>query len=139
MSTIKDLGPCHHLPVEGETFRAVGWLGPDSDYPRGAVSGEFKERLKDLCAAPWQPFISMGFHQCELCQFDGPKFNANVFVPYDGTIYIAPVGVVHYIAAHWYQPPGVFIQAVLACPPMRSMQYYKAIIANGGRSLSKPP
>ena len=44
-------------------------------------------------------------------------------------------GITHYIAAHWYRPPDVFLEAVRACPPMRSMDYMKALLANGGRGL----
>jgi len=37
--------------------------------------------------------------------------------------------------AAWCRPPQVFIDAVLACPPMRSAGYWQALLANGGRSL----
>jgi hypothetical protein len=48
---------------------------------------------------------------------------------------MAPVAVAHYISAHWYRPPQIFIEAVLKCPPIDSMNYKKAPLANGGRSL----
>ena len=48
-------------------------------------------------------------------------------------MYAAPVAVVHYIAAHWYCPPQIFIDAVLACPQMASMEYKKALLDSGGR------
>jgi hypothetical protein len=99
----------------------------------------FFSKLKDLCAAPWQPVASGGFHVCEICQFDGPGFSDNVFVPYQGRIYVAPVAIVHYIAVHWYRPPQVFVDAVMTCPAIRSMEYKKAILANGGRTLVVPP
>ena len=50
-------------------------------------------------------------------------------------MYAAPVAVVHYIAAHWYCPPQIFIDAVLACPQMASMEYKKALLDSGGRDL----
>jgi hypothetical protein len=50
---------------------------------------------------------------------------------------VAPELIVHNIAAHWYKPPDVFIEAVLACPDMRSMEYKKAILNNRGRELLK--
>jgi hypothetical protein len=95
----------------------------------------FFRKLAQLCADPWQPVVSAGAHACELCQFDAPQFSANVFVPHAGKIYAAPVAVVHYVAAHWYCPPQVFIDAVLACPHMTSMEYKKALLANRGRGL----
>lgn len=135
MTAIKDLAPCHYLPLECAALRAVGWLGRESEWPKGSVPSEFLDKLKELCADPWQPIVSAGGHQCDLCQFDGPCFGSNVFVPYRGSIYVAPVGIVHYIVAHWYRPPEEFIQGVLACPPMRSVDYLKALLANGGRGL----
>ncbi|WP_139215492.1 DUF7919 family protein [Lysobacter sp. cf310] len=84
---------------------------------------------------PWQPFVTAGLHSCELCQFDAPKFSANIFIPFEGRIFVAPVGIVHYIAAHWYLPPSRFQEAVMHCPSMRSMEYKKAILSNGGRPL----
>ena len=99
------------------------------------ISEQFFCKLKELCSAPWQPIVSGGFHCCELCQFDAPRFSDNVFVPYRGKIYVAPVAIVHYISTHWYRPPQIFVDAVLTCAPMHSMDYNKAMFANGGRSL----
>jgi hypothetical protein len=137
MAEINDLSACDYFPFEGVDLIAVGWLGSNSSYMRGSVSASFLHALKTLCESPWQPVGASGMHQCELCQFDGPNFGDNVFVPHAGRIYVAPVGVIHYIAAHWYQPPPVFIDAVLACPPMRGQDYLKALLANGGRNLIK--
>ncbi|WP_431262509.1 hypothetical protein ACQ859_20515 [Roseateles chitinivorans] len=135
MTALKDLDRCTCLPLDCDALLAVGWLGVDGDFRRGEVSSDFFEKLKALCVEPWQPVASAGFHQCGLCQFDGPRFSSNVFVPFNGSIYVAPVGIVHYVAAHRYLPPQVFIDGVLACPPMRSMAYHKALLANGGRGL----
>jgi hypothetical protein len=135
MAAIKDLDPCHYLPLECTALRAIGWLATGSEYTRGSASSEFVQKLKELCADPWQPMVSAGRHECELCQFEAPAFSGNVFVPHQGSIYVAPVAIVHYIAAHWYLPPESFIHGVLACPPMRSLEYHKALLANGGRSL----
>ena len=97
----------------------------------------FFEKLQALCRDPWQPVTSSGFHSCDLCQFDAAKFSLNVFVPYGGSIYVAPVGISHYIASHWYKPPDVFVDAVMLCPTMNSMEYKKAILSNGGRAFVK--
>lgn len=91
--------------------------------------------LQSLCVSPWQPVVSLGWHTCELCQFDGPRFSDNVFIPYQGKIYVTPVAIVHYVAAHRYLPPQIFVDAILACPAMNSMEYKRALLANGGRSL----
>jgi hypothetical protein len=124
-----------YFPLECDTLVAVGWLGTEAAFETGRVSEPFFGRLKNLCSAPWQPVVSFGFHVCELCQFDTPAFSDNVFIPYQGKIYVAPVAIVHYIAAHWYRPPQIFVDAVLTCPAIQSMDYKKAILANGGRGL----
>lgn len=139
MTTINDLDPCHYLPVDCAALRSIGWLGAQSEFVRCKASPEFFDKLKALCADPWQPVVSAGCHRCELCQFEAPAFHGNVLIPFQGHVYVAPIAVVHYVAAHWYCPPDEFIEAVLACPPMRSIHYYKALLANGGRSLMNPP
>jgi hypothetical protein len=135
MATLRDLERCTYLPLDCDMLLAVGWLGKDADFEKGTVAQDFYQKLKKLCANPWQPVATAGVHECELCQFDPPHFSANVFVPYKGKIYAAPVGIVHYVAAHRYRPPQVFVEAVLACPLIDTMDYKKAILANGGRSL----
>lgn len=135
MAGISDLEPCRYLPLQNEALLAVGWLEHGVEFRQGRVAEDFYAKLKALCSDPWQPVVSAGLHQCSLCQFDSPAFSSNVFVPYSGRIYVAPVGILHYIAAHWYCPPEVFVAAVLACPPMRSMEYKRSVLANGGRSL----
>jgi hypothetical protein len=137
MATIEDLSQCCYLPVPSENLLAVGWLSRESVFERGAVDPEFYEKLKVLCSEPWQPVVAAGKHYCELCQFEPPGFSSNLFVPYAGRVYVAPVAVVHYIAAHWYRPPVVFVRAVMECPSMNSMGYKKALLLNGGRDLVK--
>lgn len=138
MASITDLAPCNYLPLDCAALVAVGWLGENSEFTRGPVSPDFFHKLKKLCVEPWQPVAVAGRHSCELCQFDAPGFSDNVFVPYQGQIFVAPVAIVHYIAAHHYLPPRIFIEAVVACPPTRSMEYKKALLSNGGRGLVRP-
>jgi len=135
MTLLRDLAPCTHLPFKCEALTAIGWLDTEAEYTRGSVSPEFFLKLKELCRSPWQPAVAVGSHECNLCQFDGPRFSANVYVPYQEKIYVAPVAIVHYIAAHFYLPPAIFASAVSVCPTMQSAEYKQAILANGGRSL----
>ena len=135
MAEIPDLSPCDYFPFTSDALVAVGWLGKGSDYAKGAVARKFIDKLRDLLVHPWQPVISPGLHECELCQFNGPCFSKNVFVPFSSRIYVAPEGIGHYIEAHWYKPPNIFIQAVAACPKMNSMAYKKSLLKNGGREL----
>jgi len=96
----------------------------------------FFDKLVELTHSPWQPAIVFaGIHECELCQFQPAYGKDNIFIPYQGSIYVAPELIVHYIAAHRYKPPQVFVDAVMDCPAMKSMDYKKALLANGGRPL----
>ena len=61
----------------------------------------------------------------------------NLFVPGDGFLYAAPSMIAHYILAHQYAPPQEFRDAVLRCPPMRSPEYFAAIIQHGPESFAK--
>jgi hypothetical protein len=135
MTSIKDLERCSYFDIECETLTAIGWLGKDLTFETGPVSEQFFCKLKEISSVPWQPMASAGIHFCEFCQFDAQGFSENVFVPYRGRIYVAPTAIVHYISNHWYRPPQIFVDAVLSCPPMRSIDYYKTVLANGGRSL----
>jgi len=134
MSDIPDLEPCTYLS-DDPAIIAVGWLDADAAYPAGEMPPELYRKLLELCVRPWQPFAAAGYHTCNLCQFDGPRFTNNLFIPYQSRIYAAPEAITHYIAAHRYLPPAVFLAAVDACPPMQSMDYKRALLANGGRTL----
>ncbi|SMC29469.1 hypothetical protein SAMN02745857_03857 [Andreprevotia lacus DSM 23236] len=135
-----DLAPYAPDHPNAATLRAVGWLAQGQDYPQGAVPAAFYRKLVELCAAPWQPAVAAGVQQCVLCQVDGPHSGGELYVPHanEGLIYIAPVAIAHYVASHWYLPPPVFVAAVLACPPMRSVAYHRAMLACGGRGLLQP-
>jgi hypothetical protein len=61
----------------------------------------------------------------------------NLFIPGDGLLYVAPSTIIHYIDSHDYLPPIEFIDAVLRCPRMRSMEYLKAIRKNAFPGLLK--
>lgn len=139
MAAIPDLQPCRYFPIATpERLLAVGWLGKHVEYKQGSVEDRFFRKLQALAVNPWQPFAAAGHHECELCQYDAARFSANLFIPYDGVIYAAPVGILHYIATHWYRPPPIFMLAVMECPEMNSDAYKKAILANGGRLLLGP-
>ncbi|TWT33830.1 hypothetical protein KOR34_36640 [Posidoniimonas corsicana] len=136
MAAVVDLEPCSCLPVGGVHILAVGWLGASSPIPTGPTPKDVYQRLKEFLVNPWQPFVSMGVHECELCQFEGEAVgNANLFIPYDQRIYVCPAMISHYINAHRYQPPSVFMEAVRACPPMHSMEYKKLLVQCNGRIL----
>jgi hypothetical protein len=137
-------------PLAGELFktlRAVGWIEQDHSFTRGEVTEKFFGELVQLLVQPWQPAVAAGLHRCALCRFTGGpgtvSYNgtsvsvgaANLFVPGDEFIYVAPSLIVHYVDAHEYCPPKEFIGAVSHCPPMRSMKYLHQIKTIGGAGL----
>jgi hypothetical protein len=115
----------------------VGWLMRGQDYPIGPVEPRIFDKLRQLCDARWVSLLpaTAGFHECELCQFDPARMHGEVILPGEGCVYVAPRGIVHYIARHWFCPPEAFQHAVTACPPVGGMAYKQALLANGGRSL----
>ncbi len=48
---------------------------------------------------------------------------ANLWVPADDVVYVAPELVLHYVTGHKYLPPLEFIDAVMACPEQGSAAY----------------
>lgn len=130
MAWYEDLAPCDYFgPDCTPCLRAVGWLEQGRPFPTGKVEVEVYARLLELLKEPWQPSFFMGFHRCELCQYEGETGTRNLFVPADGLAFVAPEMIAHYMNAHGYRPPDEFCAAVLACPPMRSMPYLKAILS----------
>ncbi|MFC3195969.1 hypothetical protein ACFODZ_17090 [Marinicella sediminis] len=134
---IKDLEQCDFLPIKEDFILAVGWLDKNYDFNKGSVSIEFYKKLKELCNNPWQPFVSAGMHKCNICQFDGPVFNSNIYLPENDKIYVSPVAILHYINCHHYSPPNEYVNAVLNCPDISSMEYKKKLLSNGGGVLLK--
>lgn len=106
-------------------------------------------KLAELLVVPWQPVITMGKHDCPFCRFTGGPADfsfegldvqlgvRNIFIPADGFLFVAPSLILHYIDSHGYSPPSEFQQAVVACPPTRSMEYLRAIVKNGPKGFGK--
>jgi len=134
----EDLTPCTYFGLD-TALVAVGWLERGRPFYVGEVDAAVYSALVEMCHRPWQPVVFGGAHKCDLCQFDGRSGAANLFIPHEGVLYACPALVVHYIDAHWYCPPEPFRRAVLACPPMHSMAYLRAIAAAGGARLGRPP
>ena len=148
MAHFADLTPCRYFSFDHEgKLLAVGWLDPDFDFHRGDVDPDVVNDLTMMLVNPWQPCACMGWHDCPFCRFShGPRqftYNnttvdlgiSNLFIPGDGVLYVAPSLVLHYIDAHGYGVPDVFADAVMDCPPMRSMDYLKLLVKCGPPSL----
>lgn len=142
-------------PVDSKLIRFVG-----EPYVTGEVDEAVFERLCELTQNPPQ-FIwpaHGGITRCNRCRFTGgggtvyspkstngaPKgiryevsatIQGVLWVPGDGFLWLCSRSITHYIDAHGFCPPSDFCDAVMRCPPLRSMEYLKAILANGGREL----
>jgi hypothetical protein len=153
VSAIEDLKPFDFFPFDRQpSLRAIGWLDHEPIANTRQIQNGFFEKLFELLVNPWQPFASAGYHDCSHCRFTGgPKEirmqnrsvrigNANLFVPADDCVFVAPSSVIHYIDAHEYCPPRVFQDAVLSCPEMRSMEYFRALRRHVSiKALESPP
>lgn len=136
MATYADLAPLPYFGGEHSgVLKAVGWLGPESDYRKGSLDVTVYRRLTELLSKPFQPIVTPGFHECELCQFDRTPGSTNLYVPGDGFLYVAPELIGHYVNMHYYRPPDEFCTAVMKCPDTHDIQYKKLFLKNGGRSL----
>lgn len=147
MTYFPDLTPCTYFG-EGElatAFIAVAWLERGHEYARGSVAGAVFRRLADFRAHVWQPFISCGFHNCDLCE-DSPRLKewrkdghrqgtmdhgglscTNLYVPSGRKIYVAPEMILHYVKIHEYRPPDQFCDALMICPYVGSDAYFTAM------------
>ncbi len=122
--------------AKGPMIRTIGWLSKDHKFTRDETSIDVVNKLQSLITNdPFQPIISCGTHQCDLCQFDGDHGFKNLFIPGNECIYVCPEMILHYISTHWYKPPDEFIEALLNCPPHQTMEYKKLFLENGGREL----
>jgi hypothetical protein len=97
-------------------------------FDTGGVDPAVYAKLVELLRDPWRPAVVTGPHCCDLCLYDGPLGIRNLFVPAGDMAFVCPELTAHYMNAHAYRPPDAFCRAVLACPPMRSMSYLKAML-----------
>lgn len=126
MTIYEDLSPYVYAPTDpSATMLNVGWLGHASKFDTGSIGEEVRDALVIL-AADHDVNVMRGMHDCELCDQESP-----IRVPLgdrkitlgcseihataeDCIVYVAPTLVIHYLDAHRYLPPQVFIDAVLA-------------------------
>lgn len=119
-----DLGTICQV-ASGPRVRAIGWLAAGEDFTRGAVDLRVANKLDLLAEDGWMHVAMPGPHECELC--DGGRSAANVLVPGDGVLFVAPAMVTHYMTVHEYLPPAAFRSSVLRCPDPRSDAYFAAL------------
>jgi hypothetical protein len=112
---------------------AIGWLESTKYFQTGEAPKAVYVKLCEIREKPWIDYVSCGYHECDFC--GKKKGSLNITIPHQGKLYHYPELITHYIEEHFYFPPEQFCEAVLACPPMDSMDYYKKMIENGGEKL----
>jgi uncharacterized protein YjiS (DUF1127 family) len=132
MAHYHDLAHCDYFPMLPiDRLLAVGWLELGFEHQRGDPGAAVYAALKKLLEDPWQPVGFLGGQSCHFCRYDGFYSYRNVFIPGVNATYVAPQGILHYIAVHGYCPPAEFCDAVLACPEMASSGYFEALRSSG--------
>lgn len=115
-----DLSAYNYIQEEENTFN-VGWLAHDHDYTKGLVNENFLKRL-----SLFMDYIvhdeSCGPHECEFYQNAYTSGEIRVF-GLNGAVYAVPTMIRHYIIKHQYQPPQVFIDAVMNGPLPGTIEY----------------
>jgi hypothetical protein len=111
----------------------VGWLSKEHPYLQGAAPAELLLRLAELVRSPVN--LYRGSHICEFCpapptiispggirMLNPPpetRGNGEIRIRvHKGTVYVAPVLIHHYVAAHAYLPPDEFLEAVKTGVPV---------------------
>src|SRR6478735_3545578 len=114
MAWFSDLSPLTYLGEEfAGALKAIGWPERGRDYPVGRTEPAIYRKLVALRHEPWQPAVSMGVHECDLCQYEGENGSANIFIPANSFLYACPELITHYMMnAHGYLPPDDFCEAV---------------------------
>ncbi|MER5710444.1 hypothetical protein [Streptomyces sp. NPDC002122] len=92
----------------------VGWLGTETGVQgegEPPVEADFLARLR--VASRLTTRLALGFHECEFC--DGAARGNGEYAYYcsDGSIYCAPVMILHYVEEHGYRPPMQFRKSLL--------------------------
>jgi len=139
MAYFPDLSPYAYGHGSHPGVVHVGWLGHGHPYATGIVDLHLIEKMKRLATKPVE--LYRGKHFCELCieppnlvktylpngivldpqcswmhWYEQHSSNGEIRVSRGGATFAAPVLVVHYIEAHHYLPPEVFLKAIEEAP-----------------------
>lgn len=105
----------------------VGWIDQAHPAATGPVPDGFLDALLDIVDGDLTN-VMRGFHLCHLCprtpetgmpsiEHRGkrvPLGHAEIRVPaHSGVMFAAPTLIAHYVKTHGYQPPEMFVRAVL--------------------------
>jgi hypothetical protein len=132
----EDLIECNSFSYDERLngLTAVGWLEKYKQFPTGKTKKHIYTKLCKLVvkAELWGISHWMGYHECNIYQFQGFLNNGEICIPHENKIYVSPLSIVHYINAHNYKPPEEFCEAIKKCPPLGSQSYKQKMIESGG-------
>jgi hypothetical protein len=111
----------------------VGWLSAAHPVSSGAPDERLIAALRRLAVSPVN--LYRGSHLCEFCPRPPTKLSPGGIPMLDplpgttgngeiritatnGTTYVAPVLILHYVVAHGYQPPQEFVDAAIHAMPL---------------------
>ena len=116
----------------------AGYLACGHEWPQGEVSDVVLDRLVKLGTVTFNFTDYFGYHHCDLgsCNPEAtseenywrgiriPHYcKRDIWVPDRTVIYNTPQMILHYIRAHRYLPPAIFLDAVLHGPEPGSESY----------------
>ena len=122
----------------------IGWLDAAHPFPTGSVETDAVDALWQYCKVSVAQ--TRGLHQCELCppgpgrrypqaERNGEKLllgTSEIRVFGEGEkIFAAPTLVYHYVVAHDYVPPRIFIDALIATPAPPAIEYFDRLRRHG--------
>lgn len=165
MSYFPDLSPYNYGNGFHPGVLHVGWLDGGHEYPKGTVAREILEKLKVLAKEPVQ--LYMGHHLCTLCpphperlmeaeysdsdelrqewaDWESPRIsNGEIRVTFQRATYAAPVLIVHNIEKHGYQPPAIFLRAVMEGTAYQPLGFISQLpddmLSSANLESGKPP
>lgn len=134
MTYFEDLSPYGYGPTLQDEIpvRNVGWLSREQEFPRQPPSETVLDALWAHCSELVEEY--RGIHACEFCNDppytyvrDSVRFllgSAEIRVSGPaGDVFAAPNLIYHYVFAHHYAPPAVFLEALEKGPRPGSEEY----------------
>lgn len=80
------------------------------------VPPDFYPKLMEHVRHRWQSVFFCGKQECKLCFWNPYSESANLWIPTERVIYLAPAMISHHIKSHRDKPPEEFVDAVFRCP-----------------------
>lgn len=133
---VQDLDPyygCEADAALGLDPLAVGWLQRGQEFDTGPLPDGFADALLAFCFDRHTVCARPGTVACPLCQERVEPVRrqeqtahfglAEIRVLGEEDIFAAPTLIYHYVTAHDYRPPDVFVRAVIQGPQPGSPEH----------------